>query len=101
MQRTLGHILTIGLGLVGWLIVTIGLPLLGAARPQLDVQTVLLFAVVILVARALAWKPTTGTVLSLDSAYFRGGVAGAWVRDRGGPPRCRGADARCARALLA
>ncbi len=69
MQRVVGHLFTIVLGLVGWLTV-IGLPVFGVAEPTVDMLTIALFAIVILATRALAFKPTEGTVLSLDSGYF-------------------------------
>nr|MBA3540150.1 hypothetical protein [Deltaproteobacteria bacterium] len=69
MQRVVGHLFTIVLGLVGWVVV-IGLPVVGGSEPAVNTLTIALFVVVILAVRGLAFKPTTGTVLSLDSAYF-------------------------------
>ncbi len=71
-QRTwIGHAFTIGLGLIGWGIV-LGLPALGILphdnpTPALPI---ILFVVVILAARALAFRLVEGSVLSLDSAYY-------------------------------
>jgi diguanylate cyclase (GGDEF)-like protein len=70
-RRWLGHTFTIALGLIGWLIVLV-LPFLRVlpvdeAAPALPIM---LFVLVILVARALAFRLTEGSVLSLDSAYY-------------------------------
>ncbi|MCX5747926.1 MAG: hypothetical protein NT062_36140, partial [Proteobacteria bacterium] len=68
MTRTAGHVYTIGLGLIGWAAV-IALPLLGVESTRLDALAIGMFVVVILATRSLAFKPTSGTVLSLDSVY--------------------------------
>jgi diguanylate cyclase (GGDEF)-like protein len=65
-----GHALTIGLGVAGWLIV-LALPAFGVlphAWPGL--LPIVMFAAVILAARALAFRLVEGSVLSLDSAYY-------------------------------
>jgi diguanylate cyclase (GGDEF)-like protein len=68
--RTIGHGFTIALGLVGWGIV-LGLPLAGVLPPASTTGTsIALFVVVIVVARALAFRLVEGGVLSLDSAYY-------------------------------
>jgi diguanylate cyclase (GGDEF)-like protein len=66
-----GHLFTIALGLAGWVIV-LGLPELDpGARPTATPGLwIALFVVVILAARALAFRPASGSVLSLDSAYY-------------------------------
>ncbi|MDB4953461.1 MAG: diguanylate cyclase with sensor [Myxococcales bacterium] len=83
VSRSLGHGFTIALGLVGWAIVLL-LPALGvASHAPPGLFPVAMFAMVILAARALAFRlPQTqrdgdhhgvavdGTVLSLDSAYY-------------------------------
>ena len=58
------------MGLVGWAIV-IALPALGVlhAAPAAG-KSIALFVVVILAARALAFRLIEGSVLSLDSAYY-------------------------------
>ncbi|HUS26890.1 MAG TPA: hypothetical protein VMZ53_00220, partial [Kofleriaceae bacterium] len=70
-RRWIGHTFTIALGIIGWLIVLV-LPLTGLvpvdeATPALPIM---MFVLVILVARALAFRLTEGSVLSLDSAYY-------------------------------
>ncbi len=70
-QLWIGHAFTICLGLIGWGIV-LGLPALDilpadAPTPGLPI---LMFVVVILAARALAFRLVEGSVLSLDSAYY-------------------------------
>jgi diguanylate cyclase (GGDEF)-like protein len=69
--RWLGHGFTIALGLIGWLVV-LGLPLAGLLPTDAPTRplSVLLFVVVILAARALAFRLVEGSVLSLDSAYY-------------------------------
>src|SRR5512146_605239 len=70
-DRTLGHAFTIGLGIVGWFVV-LAFPALGimpADAPSGPVA-VALFIIVILAARALAFRLVEGSVLSLDSAYY-------------------------------
>ena len=59
------------MGLLGWLVV-LGLPLIGAIpeQPQTAALPILLFVLVILTARALAFRLVEGSVLSLDSAYY-------------------------------
>jgi diguanylate cyclase (GGDEF)-like protein len=63
--------LTIGLGVIGWVVV-LGFPFLGilSADTPAPALPIILFVVVILVARALAFRLTEGSVLSLDSAYY-------------------------------
>lgn len=71
MARAAGHLFTIGIGLAGWAVV-LGLPAVGIL-PQRAPTTALwitLFIVVILAARALAFRPVEGSVLSLDSAFY-------------------------------
>jgi diguanylate cyclase (GGDEF)-like protein len=66
-----GQLFTIALGLAGWAVV-LGLPALGVL-PQPTPTTALwitLFIVVILGARALAFRMVEGSVLALDSAYY-------------------------------
>lgn len=71
MRRSAGHLFTVALGLAGWGVV-LGFPALGvlpkpAPTPLLWVA---LFIVMILAARALAYRTVAGSVLSLDSAYY-------------------------------
>src|SRR5439155_6158583 len=69
-SRRLGHGFTIALGLVGWAVV-IGAPALGwVDAPPAPNASVAMFIVVILAARALAFRLIEGTVLSLDSSYY-------------------------------
>jgi len=70
-RRWPGHVFTIALGLAGWFVV-LGMPLLGliAADPFTAALPIILFVVVILAARALAFRLVEGSVLSLDSAYY-------------------------------
>jgi diguanylate cyclase (GGDEF)-like protein len=71
VARPAGHLFTIGIGLAGWAVV-LGLPAVGIL-PQPAPTTALwitLFIVVILAARALAFRPVEGSVLSLDSAFY-------------------------------
>ncbi|NVB81454.1 MAG: sensor domain-containing diguanylate cyclase [Kofleriaceae bacterium] len=69
-RRVIGHAFTIALGVLGWLV--LALPLIGVLPMNTAVPTlpILLFVVVILGARALAFRLTEGSVLSLDSAYY-------------------------------
>jgi len=71
VPRNAGHLFTIVLGVLGWGVVL--------ALPALDVLPdaahtsplwIALFVVVILAARALAFRLVEGSVLSLDSAYY-------------------------------
>ena len=69
--RAAGHALTIVLGVLGWTVAVV-LPAVGlwpAAEP-IQALPVVLFVVVILAARALAFRLVKGSVLSLDSAYY-------------------------------
>lgn len=70
-RRRIGHVFTIALGVLGWAV--LALPLVGIL-PRNDVSVpalpILLFVVVILGARTLAFRLTEGSVLSLDSAYY-------------------------------
>jgi diguanylate cyclase (GGDEF)-like protein len=71
VARPAGQLFTIALGLAGWAVV-LGLPALGvvpnlAPTPLLSIA---LFIVVMLAARALAFRLVEGSVLSLDSAYY-------------------------------
>lgn len=70
-RRWLGHAFTIAIGLIGWIVV-LGLPALGwiPAEPGTPALSIILFAAVILIARALAFRVVEGSVLSLDSAYY-------------------------------
>ena len=70
-KRWIGHAFTIAVGLVGWFVV-LGLPLLGwiPAAPLTPALPIILFVLVILTARALAFRLVEGSVLSLDSAYY-------------------------------
>lgn len=71
MARSAGHLFSIALGVLGWGVVLL-LPALGvlphAVAP--DPLWTLMFVVVILGARALAFRLVEGSVLSLDSAYY-------------------------------
>jgi diguanylate cyclase (GGDEF)-like protein len=62
---------TIALGVLGWGVV-LGLPAAGILPEpaQTTAPWIALFVVVILAARALAFRLVEGTVLSLDSAYY-------------------------------
>lgn len=66
-----GHAFTIAFGILGWLVV-LGLPLTGwlPVDERTPALPILLFVAVILGARALAFRLTEGSVLSLDSAYY-------------------------------
>jgi diguanylate cyclase (GGDEF)-like protein len=71
VTRSGGHLFTIALGLAGWVVV-LGLPpLVQLPRPTATpILWIALFIVVILAARALAFRLMEGSVLSLDSAYY-------------------------------
>jgi hypothetical protein len=62
---------TIALGLLGWGVV-VGLPAAGLLPEPAwaSAPWIALFVVVILAARALAFRVVEGTVLSLDSSYY-------------------------------
>ncbi len=71
MPRRAGHVFTIVLGVLGWGVVLV-LPAIdvlpdASRTPPLWIA---LFVVVILSARALAFRLVEGSVLSLDSAYY-------------------------------
>ncbi|HEY5950489.1 MAG TPA: sensor domain-containing diguanylate cyclase [Kofleriaceae bacterium] len=70
-RRLIGHAFTITFGLLGWFVV-LGLPALGVlpTDPLAPALPIILFVVVILTARALAFRLVEGSVLSLDSAYY-------------------------------
>jgi diguanylate cyclase (GGDEF)-like protein len=63
--------LTIALGVLGWAVV-LGLPAAGivAAPEYTAVAWIAVFALVILISRALAFQTIEDSVLSLDSAYY-------------------------------
>jgi diguanylate cyclase (GGDEF)-like protein len=67
----IGHGLTVALGALGWLVV-LGLPTLGVVDPVAPAGplSVALFVLVILGARALAFRLVEGSVMSLDTAYY-------------------------------
>lgn len=71
MTRTAGHLFSFALGLAGWAVV-LGLPALGVLPEPTPtpVLWIALFIIVILAARALAFRMVEGSVLSLDSAYY-------------------------------
>lgn len=71
MARPAGQLFTIALGLAGWVVV-LGLPALGVLPKPTPTPLlwIALFIVVILAARALAYRLVEGSVLSLDSAYY-------------------------------
>ena len=71
MARLAGHLFTIALGLAGWAVV-FGLPAVGVLPEPTPTSAlwITLFIVVILAARALAFRMAEGSVLSLDSAYY-------------------------------
>lgn len=71
MPRNAGHLFTIVLGVLGWGVV-LALPAVGILPqpPHTDPLWIALFVVVILAARALAFRLVEGSVLSLDSAYY-------------------------------
>jgi diguanylate cyclase (GGDEF)-like protein len=66
-----GHVFTVVLGVLGWGVLTV-LPALdiGPDPVRTDGLWIALFVVVILAARALAFRLVEGSVLSLDSAYY-------------------------------
>jgi diguanylate cyclase (GGDEF)-like protein len=70
-SRRAGHAFTIALGVLGWFVV-LGLPAIGwiPTDPLAPALPIILFVVVILTARALAFRLVEGSVLSLDSAYY-------------------------------
>jgi diguanylate cyclase (GGDEF)-like protein len=70
-QRALGTAFTIVLGVGGWLVL-LAFPALGILPHDAPsgALSVALFSLVILAARALAFRPVEGRVLSLDSAYY-------------------------------
>lgn len=71
MPRSAGHVFTIVLGVLGWGVVLL-LPVLGILPQASHTEAlwIALFVVVILSARALAFRLVEGSVLSLDSAYY-------------------------------
>ncbi|HZJ62490.1 MAG TPA: sensor domain-containing diguanylate cyclase, partial [Kofleriaceae bacterium] len=71
MTRPAGHLFSIALGLAGWAVV-LGLPALGVLPEPTPTPAlwIALFIIVILAARALAFRMIEGSVLSLDSAYY-------------------------------
>ncbi|MGE0545594.1 MAG: diguanylate cyclase [Kofleriaceae bacterium] len=71
MPRAGGHLFTVVLGLLGWGVV-LGLPALDVLphAERTEPMWIALFVLVILAARALAFRLVEGTVLSLDSAYY-------------------------------
>ncbi len=71
VPRHAGHLFTILLGLLGWTVV-VALPALDVVpdAAHTDGLWIALFVIVILAARALAFRLVEGTVLSLDSAYY-------------------------------
>jgi diguanylate cyclase (GGDEF)-like protein len=66
-----GHSFTICLGVLGWGVLLV-LPALGflPKASSTDALWIALFVIVILSARALAFRLVAGSVLSLDSAYY-------------------------------
>ena len=70
-SHTGGHVFTIVLGLLGWAVV-LAFPALGILPhdPPAGIVSVTMFVLVILSARALAFRLVEGSVLSLDSAYY-------------------------------
>jgi diguanylate cyclase (GGDEF)-like protein len=71
VARLVGHGFTIALGLFGWAVV-LGLPVMGLlpVPPPTAALWIALFVLVILAARALAFRLAEDSVLSLDSAYY-------------------------------
>lgn len=71
MPRRSGHLFTIALGVLGWAVVFV-LPAIGILPEptRTDPLWIALFVIVILAARALAFRLVEGSVLSLDSAYY-------------------------------
>ena len=94
-HRTLGNAFTIALGAGGWLVL-LAFPALGILPHDAPsgALSVTLFALVILAARALAFRPVEGSVLSLDSAYYVAAALCAGI-DRSRPARRDRADRRC------
>ena len=70
-RRWGGHAFTIALGVIGWGVV-VALPALDVipTNPATAALPIVLFVLVILAARALAFRLVEGSVLSLDSAYY-------------------------------
>jgi diguanylate cyclase (GGDEF)-like protein len=75
--RSVGHVFTIALGLLGWIVVVALPAAVGAPTPSMAILPIGMFVAVILAARTLAFRPraiidaaTDHTVLSLDSAYY-------------------------------
>lgn len=70
-RRWIGHAFTIALGVIGWFVV-FGVPALGwiPTDPATPLLSIVMFVMVILTARALAFRLVEGSVLSLDSAYY-------------------------------
>lgn len=66
-----GHVFTVVLGVLGWAIL-LGFPALGLLPHDAPagMLSVTMFVIVILAARALAFRLVEGSVLSLDSAYY-------------------------------
>ena len=71
VARFAGHLFTIALGFTGWAVV-LGLPALGVLPKPTPTPAlwIALFIAVILAARALAFRMASGSVLSLDSAFY-------------------------------
>jgi len=71
VPRRAGHLFTIVLGVLGWVVV-FALPVFGILPEptRTDPLWIALFVIVILAARALAFRLVEGSVLSLDSAYY-------------------------------
>jgi diguanylate cyclase (GGDEF)-like protein len=71
VPRRAGHLFTIVLGVLGWIVV-FALPVFGILPEptKTDPLWIALFVIVILAARALAFRLVEGSVLSLDSAYY-------------------------------
>ena len=71
MTRSAGHLFTVALGFAGWVFV-LGCPELGVSPKPTPTPAlwIALFIVVILAARALAFRMVESSVLSLDSAYY-------------------------------
>ncbi|MEO8549737.1 MAG: sensor domain-containing diguanylate cyclase [Kofleriaceae bacterium] len=70
-RRTAGHAFTIVLGILGWFVV-VGMPALHLVPHDVPSGPlpIAMFVVVILGARALAFRLVEESVLSLDSAYY-------------------------------
>ncbi|MDX2087699.1 MAG: sensor domain-containing diguanylate cyclase [Kofleriaceae bacterium] len=67
----LGHLYTIAMGVLGWGVVLVLPALHLLPEPtRTDPLWIALFVIVILAARALAFRLVEGSVLSLDSAYY-------------------------------